>query len=100
MWRSNFTIPHRFAAYIFVAYVLPPTFAANICRIHLPPTFAANICRIHLPHIFAANICRIHLPHIIAAYISEIRLRFEQASIFYAYANILSKRLYFDDFLQ
>jgi hypothetical protein len=65
-------LPSTFAAYIFVAYVLLPTFAANICRIHLP--------------------------HIFAAYIREIRLHFEQAPIFYACANILSKHLYFSDF--
>jgi hypothetical protein len=51
---------------------LLPTFAAYICRLHLPPTFAA--------------------------YILKIRLHFEQAPIFYACANILGKRLYFDDF--
>jgi hypothetical protein len=38
MWRSNFTIRHRFAAYICRLY-LPPTFAAYICRIHLRPIF-------------------------------------------------------------
>jgi hypothetical protein len=38
MWRSNFTIPH--------------SFAANICRLRLPPTFAAYICRIHLLPIY------------------------------------------------
>jgi hypothetical protein len=78
MCRSDFTIPHSFAANIcrlyFVAYVLPPTFAAYICRTYLPHTFAA--------------------------YILKVRLYFEQAPIFYACANILSKRLYFSDFLQ
>ncbi len=45
MWRSNFTIPHSFAAYILeIRLHLPPTFAAYIsvayiCRIHLPPIF-------------------------------------------------------------
>jgi hypothetical protein len=53
-----------------------------------------------LPPIFAAYICRLYLPHIFAAYILEIRLHFVQAPIFYACANILSKRQYFDDFLQ
>jgi hypothetical protein len=74
MWRSNFTIPHSFAAYI--------------CRLHLPPIFAAYICRLYLPPTFWKS-----------AYILEIRrLHFEQAPIFYTYVNILSKRQYFDDF--
>jgi hypothetical protein len=47
---------------------------------------------------FAAYICRLYLPPTFAAYILEIRLHFEQAPIFYACANILSKRQYFDDF--
>jgi hypothetical protein len=55
MWRSNFTIPHSFAA-TFAAYILLPMFAAYIYRLH-----------------------------------------FEQAPIFYACANILSKCKYFDD---
>jgi hypothetical protein len=86
MWRSNFTIPHSFAAYICRLYSgNPPTFAAYICRQHLPPTVAAYICRIHLTHTFAA-------------YILEVRLHFEQAPIFYACVNILGKCQYFDDF--
>ncbi len=63
MWRSNFTIPHSFAAYIFRLYLLL-IFAAYICRIHFPPTFAAYICRIHFPPTFAAYICRTHFPPI------------------------------------
>jgi hypothetical protein len=47
---------------------------------------------------FAAYICRLYLPHIFAAYILKVRLHFEQEPIFYACANILSKRQYFDDF--
>jgi hypothetical protein len=66
----------------------------------LLPTFAANICRLHLPHIFAAYIFRIHLAHTSAAYILKASLHFEQAPIFYAYVNILGKCQYFDDFLQ
>jgi hypothetical protein len=35
-----------------------------------------------------------------SACILEIRLYFEQAPIFYVYANVLGKRQYFDNFLQ
>ena len=79
MWRSNFTIPH--------------SFAANICRLHLPPIFCCLclppiFCCLCLPPTFAACICRIYLPHMFAAYILKIRLHSEQAPIFYACANI------------
>jgi hypothetical protein len=47
----------------------------------LPPIFAAYICRLYLPPIFWKS------AHI-----------FEQAPIFYACANILGKRQYFNDF--
>jgi hypothetical protein len=91
MWRSNFTIPRSFAAYISeIRLHLPPTFAAYI----LLPMFAAYICHLHLPHTFAAYIL---LP-MFAAYIC--RLHFEQAPIFYACANILGKRQHFNDFFQ
>jgi hypothetical protein len=95
MWRSDFTIPHSFAAYVCRLY-LPPTFAACTCRL----CFAAYICRPHLPPIFAAYICRLCLTPIFwtSAYILKVRLHFEQAPIFYACANILSRRQYFDDF--
>jgi hypothetical protein len=73
---------------------LLPTFAAYI----LLPMFSAYICRLHLSRTFAAYICRIHLPHTFAAYILRKRLHFEQALIFYACANILGKRQYFDNF--
>ena len=69
MWRSNFTIPHRFAA--------------NICRLHLPPIF----CCLCLPPTFAAYICRLYLAHIFAAYIFKVRLHFEQAPTFYDFCN-------------
>jgi hypothetical protein len=80
MWRSNFTIPHRFAAYI--------------CRLYLPPTFVAYV----LPPTFAAYIFRLCLPPTFAAYILGIRLHFEQGPIFLACVNILGKCQYFDDF--
>ncbi len=66
MWRSNFAIPHSFAAYI--------------CRIYFgnPPTFAAYISEI-----------RLHLPLTFAAYILEICLYFESPPTFWASANIL-----------
>jgi hypothetical protein len=85
MWRSNFTIPHSFAAYILeigLYFGHPPIFwkSAYILEIRLyfghPPIFW------------------------ISAYILEIRLYFEQAPMFYACANILGKSQYFDNFLQ
>jgi hypothetical protein len=83
MWRSNFTNPHSFAAYILdirLYFGHPPMFwkSAYILDIHLhfgnPPLFWKS------------------------AYILEIRLHFEQAPTFYACANILGKRRYFDNF--
>jgi hypothetical protein len=64
MWRSNFTFPHSFAAYI--------------CRQYLPPIFAAYICRLYLPPIFWTS-----------AYILSKRQYFMHVRIFSASANIL-----------
>jgi hypothetical protein len=83
MWRTNFAIPHSFAAYILDI------------RLHLghPPIFwkSAYILEIRLycgnPPIFWKS-----------AYILRKCLHFEQAPIFYACANILGKRQYFNDF--
>jgi hypothetical protein len=83
IWRSDFTIPHSFGAYILEIRLYfgdPPIFWTSTYILDIRLYFGN-------PPIFWKS-----------AYILRKRLHFEQTPTFCVYANILGKRQYFNDF--
>jgi hypothetical protein len=86
VWVPIFRWTHSFGAYILIG--------AEILTSALFLSYLMWRSNFTIPHSFAPYICCLYLPPIFATYIWDIRLYFDQAPIFYACANILSKRQY------